>query len=78
MIGIVFVKQCITTGAASIVILVTVTTEGGILVTVAIIGPDCLTAPIAGCGMPLIAFSADYLAIDLFVVFILADKCSAV
>jgi hypothetical protein len=54
------------------------TTECGVFIPVAVLSPDDLSAPIAGCRITFIAFSADYLAIDLFVVFIFADKCSAV
>ena len=71
-------KKSITAAASGVMVFVTVTAECSILVTVTVFSPNSLSAPIAGCRITFIAFSADYLAIDLFIVFILADKRSAV
>ena len=78
VVCIILMKQCITTAASCVVILVAMTTECGVFIPVAVLSPDDLSASVAGCGMALITVGAEYLAIDLFIVFILADKCSAV
>ena len=78
VVCIILMKQCITTAASCVVILVAMTTECGVFISVIVFCPYNLTASVAGCGMALITVGADYLAIDLFVVFSLTDKCSAV
>jgi hypothetical protein len=78
VVGVILVKQCIAAAASGVMVLIAVMTERCILVAIAVFCPYNLTASFAGSGMPLIAFSADYLTVYFLIVIILADKCSTV
>ena len=78
MIRIILVKQSIAAAASGVMVFVTVTAKGGILIAIAVIEPNGISTSVAGSGMPLITIRADYLTMDLFVIFVFRNKCSAV
>lgn len=68
----------IAAATTSIVVLIAVVTERGVVVAVAVICPDYSTAPVTCGSVMLYAVCAYYLTVNSFIIFIFVNNSSTV